>query len=64
MGWTAGPENDKEAPGAAKPAGAQATPSGTDKPDRKVDQSVWWILGGLVVTGVVAGWRWVRSLPR
>lgn len=27
-------------------------------------KSVYWIMAGLVVTGVAAGWSWLRGLPR
>jgi hypothetical protein len=32
-------------------------------PDRS-DRSIYWILGGLVITGILAGYQWLRSLPR
>ena len=28
------------------------------------DKSVYWILAGLVVTGIAAIWNWARKLPR
>lgn len=27
-------------------------------------RGILWILGGLVVTGLVAGYAWIRGLPR
>lgn len=27
-------------------------------------RGIFWILGGLLVTGLVAGYAWVRGLPR
>ncbi len=27
-------------------------------------RGVYWILGGLVITGIFAGYNWLRSLPR
>jgi hypothetical protein len=27
-------------------------------------KGVYWILGGLVVTGIAAVWNWVRGLPK
>ena len=30
-------------------------------PSRK---SIYWILAGLVIAGILAGYNWLRSLPR
>jgi hypothetical protein len=27
-------------------------------------RGIYWILGGLVITGILAGYNWLRSLPR
>jgi hypothetical protein len=28
------------------------------------NRGIYWILGGLVITGILAGYNWLRSLPR
>jgi hypothetical protein len=27
-------------------------------------RGIFWILGGLVVTGIAAGYRWLKGLPK
>jgi hypothetical protein len=33
-----------------------------DKP--RTGKGIYWILAGLVVTGILAGYNWLRHLPR
>jgi hypothetical protein len=36
------------------------------EPEQKAGstRSVYWILGGLVIAGILAGYNWLRQLPR
>ncbi|GEM_PF-1289367 len=63
MGWRAG-TNDRDDSGEA--AGAQASVATTpvETKDTASKRNVYLLIGGLVVTGIVAGWNWVRGLPR
>jgi hypothetical protein len=73
MGWKAGTENDSdnvEEP--AAPTAAEEPEAGAPQSDtppgaagaRKPQRGVYVILAGLVVTGVVAGWKWLKGLPK
>lgn len=57
MGWTA----DKMGKSGAETADAG---SGAGRGGAKSKRGVAWILAGLVVTGLVAGYSWLRKLPR
>jgi hypothetical protein len=56
--WRAGTGMRKKT-GSSAPAQGPA-PGGRPRTDR----SVYWILAGLVVTGILAGYNWLRSLPK
>jgi len=63
MGWNAGTSADDD----TKPSGAgqetmQASAGAAKKTGSK--KSIILILAGLAVTGLVAGWDWVRKLPK
>jgi hypothetical protein len=62
MGWTA----DKTGKSGAETAGADTADagSGTGRGGAKSKRGIAWILAGLVVTGLVAGYSWLRKLPR
>lgn len=38
--------------------------AGEEKPAGHKRNSIYWILGGLVITGIAAGWSWLRRLPK
>jgi hypothetical protein len=53
-----------EATAGTKPGrGATVGGPGTGQKARS-KRSVYWILGGLVITGILAGYNWLRQLPR
>ena len=59
MGYRAGSndENDDEIGGEARQADeAVKTP--------RSKRGIFLLLGGLVVAGIVAGWNWMRGLPK
>jgi hypothetical protein len=57
MGWTA----DKMGKSGAEKADAG---SGAGRGGAKSKRGIAWILAGLVVTGLVAGYSWLRKLPK
>lgn len=36
----------------------------TEASKERARRGIFWILGGLLVTGLVAGYAWIRGLPR
>ena len=53
-----------EATAGTKPGrGATVGGPGTGQKARS-KRSDYWILGGLVITGILAGYNWLRQLPR
>jgi hypothetical protein len=63
MGWKAGDSSKgsaKEAEATSRATGKES--AGTE--DAKSKRGIWLILGGLVLTGVAAGWSWLRRLPK
>lgn len=63
MGWTAGSSTDDEkrpSDTGAETAGASSAAAGRTGSKK----GVILILAGLVVTGLVAGWEWLRRLPK
>lgn len=63
MGWKAGPSaKDEPRPAGAGEQSGEASTGPAKKTGSK--KSVILILAGLVVTGLVAGWEWVRRLPK
>lgn len=63
MGWKAGSpdKGDTEPSGESQESAERSTASAKKAGSKK---SVILILAGLVVTGLVAGWEWVRRLPK
>jgi len=63
MGWSAGSSADDE----KRPSGESVR---DEKPSTALSsraaskKGVILILAGLVVTGLVAGWEWLRRLPK
>jgi len=43
--------------------GSMTPGTGTEQKVRS-KRGVYWILGGLIVTGLLAGYNWLRQLPR
>jgi hypothetical protein len=58
MGWRAGAQSKTEA--GADAAGARG--ASTRRTGSK--RGIFWILAGLVATGVAAGYGWLKGLPR
>ena len=42
----------------------RAKKEASDDPKGRSNRSLYVILAGLVVGGIVAWWRWLRSLPK
>jgi hypothetical protein len=66
MGSRADTEFEDAAEGLASEVAeaAEATVVDEKPAGRKKSKSIYWILGGLVVTGIAAGWGWLRRLPK
>jgi hypothetical protein len=63
MGWTAGTSNESDSrEGGAASQATGATNAGAKRTGSK--RGIVWILAGLLVTGVAAGWSWLRRLPK
>jgi len=67
MGWTPGAPDEQGTPDELGRPAADSVGPGTGEPARTTPASkkgVILILAGLVVTGMIAGWDWLRKLPR
>jgi hypothetical protein len=73
MGWKAGTKSDSDkveepAVSTAAEEPEAGAPQSDTKPGvagaLKSKRGVYVILAGLVVTGVVAGWKWLKGLPK
>lgn len=40
------------------------TPGTGDEQKARSKGCIYWILGGLIVAGILAGYNWLRQLPR
>lgn len=50
--------------GSGAPQGSAAPQAPRPEPQTRSRRSIYWILGGLVIAGILAGYNWLRSLPR
>jgi hypothetical protein len=64
MGWRAGSKTEAGETEVAEAADALTESAAEGTKGSKGKKSIYLILGGLVVGGAVAIWRWVRSLPK
>ncbi len=63
MGWTADEPNKGNAEPYARES-ETAKAAGTKSGGVKSKRGVILILAGLAVTGIAAGWSWLRRLPK